>query len=120
MKMKLKSLLLAIGSLMIGGCSSIYMAKVRDEWSETKTCAGWYADDEYPSVYGATKVAICEELCTWWNINSYYVGNLSFFYLYPLGMIGSLCDIPISIVTDTVMLPYDIYMITSKPEEKEN
>lgn len=90
------------------GCSTCYVASLRSEFNDSGNAAGLYfGENEYPSLFLATKVSLCVEIPTWWWPSNTRIGREYQLALWPIGAILSVVDLPISIVTDIVMLPYD-------------
>jgi uncharacterized protein YceK len=110
------ALLLAL--LICGGCATGYVHNKRTEWNSTHRNTSVYGDfDRYPAVYRATCIAAAVEIPTWWWPPKHdYTG--SYHYVFCIfGMPLSLIDLPISVVTDTLMFPYDLYKTLTKEDE---
>ena len=102
------------------GCATAYVNELRHEYRETGRSVGVYGkNDRYPSVYHATWVSACVEVPTWCSpfrerskMEKDYWKRLCVF-----GIPMSLVDVPLSIVTDTVMCPYDGFNVLTKNED---
>lgn len=91
-----------------GGCATAYVANLRSEFAaEGKAYGVYYGDEEYPCLYPATRIAAAVEVPTWWWPSKTSIGRGYKSWLWPLGAILSVVDVPCSVVTDTIMLPYD-------------
>ena len=104
---------------LICGCSTCYVSILRSEYHEDGKALGIYNGyDEYPSLYPATKVTTTIEIPSWWwpskmrIVRSYQIG------LWPVGVVFSLVDLPVSIATDTFMFPYDLTNTIKNDEKK--
>lgn len=93
---------------MISGCATAYVAHLRSEYSSDGKAYGvYYGDEEYPCLYPATRIAAAVEVPTWWWPTKTSSGSGYESWLWPFGAILSVADVPCSVVTDTIMLPYD-------------
>lgn len=100
------------------GCATAYVGALRREYAESGNAVGIYGEgDVYPSVYHATWVSTLVGVPRWVSpsrLDKAYVDSLRW-----IGLPLALCDVPISLVTDTFMLPYDAYKVmTEKDKEK--
>lgn len=112
--MKREILLATVLSLLlIGGCSTAYVANLRSEYSDTDEIYGvYYGDEEYPCIYPATRIAVLVEVPAWWWPSETSLGRGYEAWLWPIGAPLSIVDIACSIVTDTIMLPYDCHKMS--------
>lgn len=106
------TLLIAIVVLTIvfflSGCATGYATLLRHEYSTTGECYGVYrGEKEYPALFPATRTACSVEVVYWWGISDADEYDLYKLYLWPIGAVCSLADVPISLASDTIMFPYD-------------
>lgn len=113
----LMSMLMAL--FFVGGCATAYISELRKEYKQYGQSYGIYEGrKEYPRVFPATHIAVKEEVPSWWK-PSILRGRSSYeLWVWPLGVTLSLSDVPISLVTDVVMLPYDWHKTKKHEEEK--
>ena len=99
------------------GCATAYVGALRHEYADSGNAVGIYGEgDVYPSVYHATWVSMLVGVPRWVSpsrLDKAYVESLRW-----IGLPLALCDVPISLVTDTFMLPYDGYMTITDNEEE--
>lgn len=89
---------------LLSGCATGYATIIRDEYNEQGYVRGvYYGEEEYPAVFPATKIATMIEVPRWWGIGSIEKN----FVIWPIGATFALLDVPVSILTDVAMLPYD-------------
>lgn len=109
--------LMCIFSMCIQGCATAYMIEIRGEYASCGKAEGIYhGEEEYPRAYPATFICATEEIPAWWWASG---NSLEREYKYAFWILGaplSLIDLPISVITDTAMLPYDIKQIKEKKE----
>lgn len=114
-KGRIPAFLLVMSLIPLLGCATAYVATLRSEYATNGRIHGVHkGDSEYPTLYPATQIAATVEVPSWWLPSDIEIGTEYKLYLWPIGAVGSLVDVPISIVTDTIMLPYDAYQIPSK------
>ena len=107
------AIVIGIICLLVGGCATGYIAGLRHEFAKDGVAKGVYFDEkEYPSVYPATRIAVFVEIPTWWWPRKTELEKGYASWLWPIGAPLSIVDVVCSIVSDTVMLPYDT--ITTK------
>lgn len=118
--MKRIVLVVIIGAvLLMIGCSTAYVSLLRSEFSKEGTSNGvYYGTNEYPCVYPATRISMFIEVPTWWCVSSTSLGRDYKKWLWPIGAPLSIVDVGVSIVTDTIMLPYD-YMTSKSSKNNE-
>ena len=105
----------AAESMMASGCATGYAVSLRNEFSdEGKVHGVYFGEKEYPCIYPATKIAVRVEIPTWWWVSKTEIGRGYEVWLWPLGAPLSLADVALSVVTDTVMFPYDLSKVRSK------
>lgn len=93
---------------ILAGCATAYVAQLRSEYSsDWKVYGVYYGDEEYPCLYPATRIAAAVEVPTWWWPSKTSIGRGYEAWIWPIGAILSVADVPCSFVTDTIMLPYD-------------
>ena len=96
-------------TIMVSGCATAYISLLRGEYAATGMADGiYYGHEEYPRIYPASFIAVTEEIPAWWWVSK---NDLERDYKYLFWIFGapfSLVDLPISIVSDTIMLPYDL------------
>lgn len=98
--------------LPLCGCSTCYVASLRSEFNDSGHCIGlYYGINEYPSVFLSTRVSLCIEIPAWWWPSNTRIGREYQLALWPIGAILSVADLPISVLTDTIMLPYDLWKV---------
>ena len=99
--------------LLLNGCSTLYVMNKRQEWKDKRENTSIYGDgDVYPALYRATYITYAEEIPTWWwpfNKTDPSKSYIASFWL--IGAPLSIVDLPISMVSDTLMLPYDAYWV---------
>lgn len=104
--------------LLLSGCATCYVAVLRSEYSEKGYVDGAYRGrDEYPDLYPATKIATTVEVPSWWWPSNIRIARNYQLLLWPLGAVMSVVDVPISIVSDTCMLPYDMVKVSNHKGE---
>lgn len=110
-----------IGMLVsAGGCATSYVAHLRHEYShEGKSYGVYYGDEEYPCLYPATRIAVLVEVPTWWWFSKTDIGRGYEAWLWPLGAPISIVDVFVSVLSDTVMLPYDYKVSEDNKANKE-
>ena len=103
------------------GCSTTYAMDTRKEWRETGTNVPLYGfADSYPSVYPATLINTTVSIPLWfWPFDTDGFELEYLLCLWPVGAALTLIDLPISIVSDTIMLPHDVYHVV-KGEQKND
>lgn len=118
--MKRTTLAAIIGALtLISGCATAYVSHLRSEFLEDGASYGiYYGDEEYPCIYPATRIAMLIEVPTWWWWSNTSLGRDYEIWLWPLGAPLSIVDVGVSMVTDTIMLPYD-YLTTKRNKNNE-
>jgi uncharacterized protein YceK len=85
------------------------VAVLRSEYSDNGKIHGiYFGEEEYPAIYPATKIAVKVEMPRWWLPGMLRQQEEYRLLLWPFGMVLSTADIPLSIATDTIMLPYDL------------
>lgn len=110
---------LGIGLFLLGGCATGYAMAMRSEHNETgKYCELYNWIDEYPSCFPATKMATMVEVPTWIVRSVYDDVGWTTPVMFPLGLVFTVADIGISLCTDIVMLPYDLYKVITEEEKK--
>lgn len=113
---KTLGVILSAGTL--GGCSTVYVAHLRQEYNEKGRAYGiYYGEDEYPRAYPATRLSttvVIPSMIPCWD------GMLSSarFWFGPINIPLSIADFAVSVVSDTVMFPYDIYKACNREEDK--
>lgn len=94
---------------LLSGCSTCYVALLRHEFNEKGYVDGvYYGKSEYPVAYPATRIATFVEVPGWWWPSHHRIARGYQLIFWPIGAVLSLADIPISLVSDTCMLPYDL------------
>lgn len=105
--------------LLTVGCASGYAGTLRAEHASTGRVVGVYkGQEEYPTVYPASRIALGVEVPTWVYVELEDIGIHTPF-MWPIGTTCTIADIGISFCTDTVMLPYDIMQIDIEARKKE-
>ena len=105
------AILLLVIVFLVSGCSTCYVAALRYEYNERGYVDGvYYGRDEYPTVFPATRIAAAVEIPHWWSSGRVGIARNYQLMFWPFGAALSLADVPISMVTDTCMLPYDLAM----------
>lgn len=108
----LEKVLAGVCATLLSGCASLYMAEMRGDYNDDGKTVGLYGiADRYPSVYCATKIAVLVEIPTWWWPGDMELVRKYQVWLWPFGAVLSIADVPMSLVSDTVMLPYDLYKV---------
>lgn len=95
------------------GCATGYATIIRSEYSEGK---GKDIQEEYPRVYPACRIVVEREIPTWVYISGWKELEWYSPIMWPIGVIGTTSDMCISLVTDTLALPYDGYQTTKNPK----
>ena len=104
----ISEIVIAIMMVLCEGCATCYVAHLRKEYRESGVSEGvYYGRKEYPSSYPATRIALLVEVPTWWWPSETEIGRGYEAWLWPIGAPMSLVDVLCSVVSDTVMLPYD-------------
>ena len=105
---------------LFSGCSTCYVSLLRHEYNENGVVEGVYhGTEEYPTVFPATRIAAGVEVPVWWWPSDMKLGRDYQRMLWPFGALLSLVDVPISLLSDLVMLPYDILKTTAKETVEE-
>ena len=95
------------------GCATGYATLLRTEYSEGKETVD---KNEYPKVYPATRVVIGREIPTWVYISGWEELEWYSPIMWPIGFLGTTSDMCISLVVDTLALPYDGFQTTKNPK----
>lgn len=95
------------------GCATGYATIIRVEHSEGK---GKEIREEYPRVYPACKVVVEREIPTWVYISGWEEIEWYSPIMWPIGVLGTTSDMCISLVVDTLALPYDGFQTTKNPK----
>lgn len=117
--------ILGLVVLCSSGCSTCYVGLLRSEYNaEGKATGLYFGEGEYPSRYLATRVSATIEVPYWWWIGEGEGIDWYKVVLWPIGAPFALIDVPLSIVSDTIMLPYDVlreegYRSMNKASEEE-
>lgn len=112
--------IILIGMLVVlCGCATSYVAHLRHEFlNEGKTYGVYYGEDEYPCLYPATRISAMVEVPTWWWFSKTDIGRGYEAWLWPLGAPLSIVDVFVSVLSDTVMLPYDYKVLEDNKASK--
>lgn len=95
------------------GCATGYATIIRVEHSEGKVSD---RSEEYPIVYPACKVVVEREIPTWVYISGWEELEWYSPIMWPIGVLGTTSDMCISLVVDTLALPYDGFQTTKNPK----
>lgn len=108
------AVLILVVVFLLSGCSTCYVALLRHEFNEKGYVDGiYYGKSEYPVVYPATRIASMVEVPSWWEPSDIRFARDFQLLFWPFGAVMSLVDVPLSIVSDTCMLPYDIVKVSN-------
>lgn len=95
------------------GCATGYATIIRAEHSEGKLTD---RSAEYPRVYPASKLVVEREIPTWVYISGWEELEWYSPIMWPIGVLGTTSDMCISLVVDTLALPYDGFQTTKNPK----
>lgn len=114
------AVLILILVFLFSGCSTCYVALLRHEYNKNGVAEGVYhGKEEYPALFPATRIAVGVEIQTWWSPSDMKLGRDYQRMLWPFGAVMALIDVPISVISDLVMLPYDILKTSAKETVEE-
>jgi hypothetical protein len=105
--------------LLIGGCATGYSCLLRAEYAISGHGIGLYEGvDEYPSLYPGTKMVCMVEIPTWVYVSDVSQLGWHSIIILPCGVALTTVDLLITASMETLLFPYDMYNVASKPRAK--